>query len=742
MTNRSETPRVRGRKLSLLAVALCSAGGFALSAGLAHAQAKPSDADLSEVVVTAQKRAQSLQDVPISINVVDSHAIQNLGAQSFTDLLSNVPSLTAYQNGAGRSQLIIRGVTSNGIGEDEPQTQETVGLYLDETSIAVSGFNPEENLFDLERVEVLRGPQGTLYGAGAMSGAVRMVTNKPDASKYSGKVEATVSDVAHGSTGYDVKGMVNVPIVADKAALRLSAYHTDFGGYIDNLTTGKSDINSNESTGGRAALRLTPSSDLTIDLSVFAQRFTDGGRSIDEGGLARSYRSPEGSTFENQIYNLTVVKSFDKFEITSATSFLNVDVLNRRQLDKTLATVTPDLFSALADKTNVKDYTQEVRVASRGDGPLTWLVGGYYNRRDRNYLNSFPVPGIDAELGISSPSFGAPKDTLFFGIQDIAVKQGAIFGEATYTIDKLAFTAGLRWFKWKQDYSLVAGGLFNGGPTSTGQRNTSADGVNPKFNITYTIDADNMVYATAAKGFRFGGINDVIPANLCAAELAGITRNGDPTVYGPDKLWNYEVGNKSSFFDRRLTLDASAYVIKWTDIQTNRNLNCGFGFRENAGSLTSKGLELEATLRPIDGLTLSAGGAYTDATLDGDVPNLSAVKGDPAPFVPKYSLTTTAEYRFPLTGDIEGFVWGNYQYVDKRGTDFDSALSTYRKMSAYNLVNLRAGATVNDVELSVFVKNLTDSRGVLRQLASTPFDAEGAIRVQPRTVGVTARASF
>ncbi|QXQ06773.1 TonB-dependent receptor [Sphingosinicellaceae bacterium] len=698
--------------------------------------------DLNEIVVTAQKRTQSLQDVPLSVAVVDAHAIDNLGAQNFTDLLTTVPGLSAYQNGPGRSQIIIRGVTSNSISEDEPQTQETVGLYLDETPISVSGFNPEDNLFDLERVEVLRGPQGTLYGAGAMSGAIRLVTRKPDLQAFGGKVEATGYAVAHGSPSYDVKGVVNVPLITDKAALRVLAYRTDFGGYIDNTTTGEKDLNHVRSSGVRAALRLVPADDWTIDLSAFAQKMADGGRPIDEGNYTRAYRSPEGSNFKNQIYNGTIVKRFDAFEVTSATSYLNVDLLNRRQLDKTLATITTDLFSALADRTRVKDFTQEVRIASVGDHPLTWIIGGYYNNRHRHYLNDFPVPGIDAELGISSAAFGAPVDSLFYGNQDIRIKQGAIFGEATYTLGQFALTAGLRGFTWHQKYTLASAGLFNGGSTSTGLRKSKESGVNPKFNATYKIDANNLVYVQAAKGFRFGGINDVIPANVCAAELATITRNGDPTVYGPDHLWNYEIGNKSSFFDRKLTVNASAYVIKWSKIQTNRDLDCGFGFRENAGKLTSKGFEFEASARPVKGLTLSAGIGYTDSALDEDVINLQASKGDHAPYVPKFTFTGSGEYAFPLSEKVEGFVWGNYQHVGSRTTDFSDLQSRFRDMGAYDVVNLRAGVRVGSTEASVFVKNLADSGGVVRALASTPFDAEGVIRIQPRTAGVTVRTNF
>lgn len=696
-----------------------------------------------DIVVTAQKRTESIQSVPLSVTAVGAKEIDNLGARNFTDLLSSVPSLTAFQNGPGRSQIIIRGITSNSISEDEPQTQETVGLYIDETPISVSGFNPEQGLFDLERVEVLRGPQGTLYGAGSMSGAIRLITRKPDATRIEGRAEGDLSFTHHGEANYSGKGVINLPIVGDKLAVRATGYYDRQGGYIDNIQTGEDNVNHGRAWGGRIALRATPTEALTVDLSAFHHIFDDGARPINEGGYRRSYISRENSHYNYDVYNGTINYDAGGPTVTSSTSYLDMRFVNRRQLDKTLATITTDLHSPLADRTRIGDFTQELRLASPDGNAFRWLIGGYYNTRKRDYINAFPVPGIDAELGISSPDdFGAPVDTLFFGEQKVKIHQGALFGEAGYTLDRFTLTAGVRYFNWRENYSLRSSGLFNGGVTATGPRKLKSTGFNPKFNLTYKIDGEKLIYAQAAKGFRFGGINDVIPQNVCASELVDVLRSGDPSVYGPDKLWNYEVGTKTSFADRRVTVNASGYIIKWKDIQTNRDLNCGFGFRENAGSLTSKGVELEVTLRPADGLTISGGGAYTHSTLDGDLANLNAVEGDRAPYVPRWSGSATANYVFPISPALRGLLWANYQYVGRRATEFDPAAPRYRAMAAYGLLNLRAGVYIGPTEVSAYVRNATDSGGVLRALPSTPFDFEGRIRVQPRTIGVTARTDF
>ena len=702
-----------------------------------------SPAQLDSVVITSQKRTEYLQDVPISVNVIGARTLQNLGAQNFTDLISTVPSLSSFQTGPGRSQLIIRGITTGGITEDDPQTQETVGLYVDESPISVNGFNPEYGLFDLQRVEVLRGPQGTLYGAGAMSGALKLVTRKPDLNTFGGSVEADVGRIRAGGTSNDERVVINVPLVANVLGVRASLFHDRFGGYIDNSTTGEKDLNHSNTEGGRVALRYQPSDRLTVDLSYFGQATRDGGRPIDEGDYRRSYLSPEGSNSQYQLLNATVGLDLDFADLTSSSSYLKFDITNRRELDRTLQLFTQDLHAPLADQTHLKDFTQELRLASKDNGPVKWLGGVYFNRRRRDYVNQFPVSGFDAELpAFASPQFGAPPDNPFYGYDNVDVTQSALFGEATLTMGKFALTAGLRGFHWVEDFFLYSSGFFNGGITTTGQRKTTTNGSTPKLNVTYRYDENELLYVQAAKGFRFGGINQIIPLNLCASELAANNLAVPSGTYNPDSLWNYELGNKATLLDGRMTVNASVFLIRWKNIQASRSLNCGFSYRENAAGLTSKGVELETSIRPMRGLTLSLGGSYVDATLNQDVPDLAALKGDHAPFVPKVSISASGEYRFPLVPGWSGFAWAAYQHVGQRTTEFSPLLARYRAMDSYNVINTRAGVQQGPLEVSLYVKNLTNSGGVLRALAATPFDAEGAYRITPRTVGATARYTF
>ena len=698
---------------------------------------------LDSVVVTSQKRIEYNQDVPISINVIGARTLQNLGAQNFTDLISTVPSLSSFQTGPGRSQLIIRGITTGGITEDDPQTQETVGLYVDESPISVNGFNPEYGLFDLQRVEVLRGPQGTLYGAGAMSGALKLITRKPDLNTFGGSVEADVGRIKSGGTSNDERAVVNVPLVANVLGLRASLFHDRFGGYIDNSTTGEKDLNHSSTEGGRVAVRYQPTDRLTVDVSYFGQATRDGGRPIDEGNLKRAYISPEGSNSQYQLANATVDLDVGFADLVSSSSYLKFDITNRRELDKTLQLFTQDLHAPLADQTHLKDFTQELRLASKDNGAFRWLGGVYFNRRRRDYVNQFPVPGFDAELpAFASPQFGAPPDNPFYGFDNVDVTQSALFGEAAYTLGKFTVTGGLRGFHWVEDFFLFSSGFFNGGITTTGQRKTTTNGSTPKLNVTYRYDENELLYVQAAKGFRFGGINQIIPLNLCASELAANKLAVPSATYNPDSLWNYELGSKSTLLDGRMTVNASVFLIRWKNIQASRSLNCGFSYRENAAGLTSKGVELETSIRPMRGLTLTLGGSYVDATLSQDVPDLSASKGDHAPFVPKVSVSASGEYRFPVFPGWDGFVWAAYQHVGQRTTEFSPLLSRYRVMDSYNVVNSRIGAQQGPVEVALYVKNLANSGGVLRALASTPFDAEGAYRITPRTIGMTARYTF
>ncbi len=714
---------------------------------------EPSSADgerkfsLEEVVVTARKRSESMYDVPISINVVSEHTLENMGAKSFADLLGTVPSLTAYQNGPGRTRLSMRGIANGGGNDNDTQNQETVAIYLDEIPISMGAMNPELSLFDLARVEVLRGPQGTLYGAGSMTGTIRQVSNKPHLSVFSGMLEGGLSTINKGDDGNSIKGMVNVPIIQDALAIRATGYHVKQGGYIDNILTGKDDLNDSTAKGGRVSVRWRPIEPLIADFSYIKYDFTNGGRPEDldhTPELTRDYVSFDGYDDKIDIYNLVLDYDLGWAQLVSSSSYFDRTVVNPRSLDLLLTSQFPMVTPhELVDTTDSKLYAQEIRLSSTYDSPFQWTAGVYADKKEIFYENTFPVPGADAAIGIDSTALGAPVDNLYYGYDDLTVKTYALFGEAYYNWKRWTLTTGLRYFHWKQEIDFYQSGLFNGGANSDPRPDGKEDGVNPKINVSYELADDKLIYAQAARGFRYGGINGAIPRSECADELDEVERDGgDTRFFDADKLWNYEIGTKGSAADGRLQYNVTYFYIDWKDMQTQRSFACGFGFRENVGKATSQGVEVEFTASPLDGLILTLGGSYVDSELGEDVPNLEAEKGDSTPFVPDLMLNGSVEYRHPLTHDLYGFIWANMSYIDDRGTEFSKSQPNYRHMSDYTVANMRIGVDKANWELSLYANNLMDSRGTIRALRRPPFDPDAQIRLQPRTVGVTARYTF
>lgn len=701
-----------------------------------------------EIVVTARKRSETMSDIPMSINVVSEDLIEKLGATNYTDLLGSVPSLTAYQNGPGRTRLSIRGIANGGGNDNDTQNQETVGIYLDEIPISIGAMNPEMSLFDLERVEVLRGPQGTLYGAGSMTGTVRLVSKKPNLQEFEGKAEGSLASVAHGGENYDFKALINIPIIEDKLAVRTSAYYNKLGGYIDNVTTGEKDVNNGDSKGGKFAARLQATDNLTVDFSFFHHDYSDNGRPEDLDRtpyLSRDFTSFDGYDDEMQVYNLSLDYDFGWASLVSSTTHFDREVFNRRSLDTLFETALPPGITPheLVDNTKWDVWVQEVRLASTSDSPLQWTVGGYWDKKDVLYLNTFPVPGADAVIGTPSSAFGAPDDHLYYGFDDLTVETYAFFGEAYYSLDKFTFTAGLRYFNWKQDISYYQSGLFNGEANSDTPPTGKTDGFNPKFNVSYDVTDDVMLYAQAARGFRYGGVNGSIPESVCADELAEVARDGgDTRFFGPDKTWNYEMGAKTSFADGKVSVNATYFHVKWDDMQTSRSFECGFGFRENIGKATSKGLEFELNARVTDNLSVNLGATHIDSQLDENVPNLNAEKGDNAPYVPRFSMNGSVDYQRPISDAMDGFVWANVQHTGERHTEFDLLGANHRRMAAYTLANLRVGVKWDNFEISVFANNLFDSAGIIRSLRRPPFDPDAKIRVTPRTIGLSMRVDF
>ncbi|MDO6711566.1 TonB-dependent receptor [Aliiglaciecola sp. 2_MG-2023] len=738
-------PSLKSKTLVAIAVATC------LSPMSLYAQSNATganDAEVERVLVTSRKRSEDMNDVPISINVVTDELIDNLGAADFTDLLGVVPSLTSYQNGPGRTRLSIRGVANGGGNDNDTQNQETVGIYMDEIPISMGGMNPEFALFDLKRVEVLRGPQGTLFGAGSMTGTVRLVSNEPDLNEFGGRYEATASSISHGSQNYSVKGLINAPVIENQLAIRASGYYMDNGGYIDNEVTGEKDLNDGISKGAKISTLYFPTDNLRAELTLLHHNYSDNGypQDIDSTPfLTRNYTSFDGFDDEVNIANLTLKYDLEWAELVSSTSYFDRSIINRRSLDLLFESALPPEVTPheLIDFTDSEVWVQELRLASTTDDKLQWTVGAYADKKDVFYENTFPVPGADAILGVPSSAFGAPEDHLYYGFDDLTVETYALFGEAYYDIGDLSITAGLRYFNWKQNIEFYQSGLFNGESNGDIRPESTTDGVNPKLNVSYRLNDEVLVYAQAAKGFRYGGINGAIPESVCSEELAQVEREGgDTRFFKPDEIWNYEAGIKGVSSDGMFSYNATVFHIDWSDMQTSRSFECGFGFRENVGEATSQGIEFELSMKPVNALTLSLGGAYINSTLDADVPNLSALKGDSAPFVPETTFNASADYERALSQNYMGFAYFNVQYTGDRATEFNEEAANYRKMDAYTVANLRLGVRFDEFEVSLFANNLFDDDGVVRAIGRPPFDQPATIRVTPRTVGLTFRGNY
>lgn len=739
----------------LLTSASASASASAAAAGVETAR-------IDEIVVTARKRAESMYDVPISLNVVSADAIDKLGAHDFTDLINAVPSLGAYQNGPGRTRLSIRGInsTSSSNGNDnDTQNQETVSIYMDEIPISLAALSPELGLFDARQVEVLRGPQGTLYGAGSMAGTLRIVTRKPNAENFEGGLDTSLSDSKYSaSLNYDLKGLVNIPLIEDKVALRMSAYHREAAGYIDNALTGEEDVNNGRSAGARLALRAVPNDRLTADFVFMRHDYSDNGRPEDTDTTplySRDYTSFDGYDDRIAIYSLTLKYDMDAMSLVSSSSYFDRGVFNRRSIDTFYR--LPGILPAgvepfeLEDLTDLKAFVQEIRLSSNAGADFQWTAGAYYDKRKIDGINSWPVPGLDAGAA-NDPAFepaaywGAPADYYLYVINEQEIETFASFGEAYYTRDKLTFTLGLRYFNWKQSLADLETGQLIGetNPERATYPQGKEDGFNPKLNVSYQLSDDLLVYAQAAKGFRYGGTNTgEIPADLCGEEAATAAASGDdPQFFRPDRLWNYEVGLKGVTARKRLSFNAAAFYIDWSDMQNSRRFECGFSFRSNVGKASSEGIELEMTGKLTDQLVATFGGAYTDARLGETVESLTAFEGDRAPYSPEFAFSASLEYDFAIGRHLDGFAWGNVQYVGDRDSEFSQTNANYRLLDDYRLANFRVGLRHERYEGSLFVSNAFSSKGVIRAQRRFPFDPDAALRVDPRTIGVNFKAFF
>jgi len=761
---------------------------------------KPGAQAPERIVVTATKRETPLQDVPFSINAQTEEDIRRSGAVTLEDLSRNVAGLAIQNLGPGQSQVSIRGVSSGQIVRDQPGVKEQVGVYLDETAISMSLFTPDLDLFDLSRVETLRGPQGTLFGSGNIGGTIRYITNEAKLRVSEGTVEATMNKITHGSAGGGLKAAINVPL-SDAAAMRVVGYSTQFGGWINALGPAESkDVNKGKREGGRVTVTFQPTKDVTITPRLISQKVTaDGFNRQDVYNLyanrftttapAVNFRDHQQwllqrERFEDKttIADLVAKVGFSSVDLTSVTTHTDRSILVSRDASALTGSVSVDLGfpaagvnlpSRLNDTTELKSFTQELRLSSKNKGPLQWVVGAFYADTDRKYAQRLPTPGYDAvtnaTLGANTAagvSNGYGPDSPYNADLPYNLKQNAIFGEVSYEMTKqLTTTIGGRWYDYKEERRFRSGGLFSDGNNQVDR--TSSDGFNPRVLFAYKASDSVTFNAQASKGFRLGGVNDPLNVPLCTAQDRAIF--GGYQRFSDESLWNYELGMKMQ--KPGLSISAAGFYTKMEDLQVTLDAgSCSSRVVFNVPKAHSAGVELEITARPTDNLELAFAGSSVKAEFDSTVRDgsgnvLGGIReGNRLPSVPKVQFTASFTYFFKLIGR-ESYLTATAQHVGSRftqpsdqennprtfthnlaflGAPANAATTVNLELPKYNLLNLSFGMDFkHDLTAVVYMNNVTDEKALLS------FDRErgGRARLgfatnQPRTIGVTIRKSF
>ena len=697
---------------------------------------------LDEVIVTATRREANVQSVPLSVHGVTDDELARLGAVGFADYALTVPGLSFTQGSDGEKQT-IRGVSTDQWFEVSPAT----AVYLDEVPMTSMGgqvgppYNPDPMLVDVARVEVLNGPQGTLFGSSAMGGAIRIITNQPNLSDKEAFVDSRISSTNGGEFGYGLNGMLNVPLNDGRAALRGVLYQTDVGGYIDNLANGQDDVNNKDITGARlsGAFHLSDAMSLTARV-VYQDTRTDGStREEPIDGPRNQTRLPEPRRDEWANYNVVLNVDLDWGTLLASTSFLD----RTNDLKGDVSAFVDFFFGfsnplTVVNNWGVDEAVQEVRIVSSGDHRLGWLAGLFYQDQAQDINQDFPSPGFDNLTGGLASMFGDP-DNLFVRREEFELQQIALYGEVSYSFtDRLDFAVGGRWFEIEQNFSADNYGLLFIRGETLESGSTAESGVTPKFSLSYTRSDNLTFYGTAAEGFRPGGPNRPATDPACLAELATLGLLGVPRGYDSDSLWSYELGLKARGRTGRIQLSAALYHTDWSGMQTDKFLRCGISFTENAGAADIDGAEIKIQMHPGDRFDVILAASFTDGRLIEDVPNLAARAGDRVPGVPRLTTHVGLTYHFVAFGGRDAFLLANHQYVGNSYNDFNAATSL--ELPSYSITNLRFGVDTERWTGALFVNNVLDERGVLFVQRNVLGTTEAATR--PRMAGLSATWRF
>lgn len=710
--------------------------------GTAAAQEAVDSAPLEEVTVTAQKREERLQDVPVPVTVLDASSLVERNQVHLQDYYSSIPGLSlSRSDGLGSSpQLSIRGLTTGG-------GNPTVGITVDDvpygtsSSLGGGGTVPDFDPGDLAQIEVLRGPQGTLYGASSIGGLLKFVTVDPSTQMLSGRIQGDVMGVHNGDgASYGVRGSVNVPL-GENFAIRASAFGRRDAGYIDNSTLGLDGLNQSSASGGRLSAKWTLSDTLSLKLSALLQDTKTEGSALifREPGLGdleqRQVLGTGRSHVKFQVFSATLNARIANADLTSVSGYSINTVASSNDQTPVYGGLTQFLFG-VEGAANIEDnrttkVSQELRLSMPFGERVDWLVGVFFTDEKNRYKQA--LPAID-------PATGEQAGSVLLASFPTTYKEYAAFTDLTFRItDRFDVQIGGREGKNRQTYEEIDSGplidLFLGGSPLVNPRVLTKDSsftylLTPRFRFS----PDLMVYARLASGYRSGGPN---PTS---------TVFGLPPSFQPDKTVNYEIGFKGAVLDHALSFDASVYYVDWKDIQLSLNdPTTGASFFANASRASSKGVELSLQARPLSGLTLGAWTSWNDAKLTEDLPpggpgTPIGGSGERLPSSARFSGGVSADQRVPLTEQVTGFIGGSLSYIGDRKGRFTAA-GGRQELPAYARLDLHAGATFEEWTANLFANNLLDRRGLIAGGLGTAFPT-GFYYIQPRTVGLSISRTF
>lgn len=752
--------------------------GYVAAVGVVvPATVEGADAPLERIIVTAQKRAMDLQEVPFSVSATNDEQIRNSGASNVVELSRNVSGLIMTDLGPGQSQVAIRGISAGQVIRDQPGVKESVGVYLDESPISIALFTPDLDLFDLERLEVLRGPQGTLFGAGSSSGTMRYITRQPQLGVLEGSAQLDAFSGTGAEFGMSAKAAFNMPL-GETAAVRAVGYNNELAGFIDSYYPGRAvreDVNGGSRRGGRIAVLFQPNDMLSITprlvyqeletegyprvdvYSILGNPYTTTEPPVDPGERGQVTQFEEGIDDEFTLADLTVEVGFGGVTLTSVTSYTDREVVVLRDASQLTGSITYQVGgtpaevrfdSPLIDTTRLEALSQEVRLASDSGGAFEWLVGAFYQDVDRKYGQDLPTPGYDAMLvRVGEPpstAFGAPPDNPYFSRLEYDFSQFALFGEGTLRFsEQWALTAGLRYYDFEEDRFLTFAGYFFGPEYINNTRtpgSTSSDGFSPRVIVSFTPSENMLLTAQVSRGFRLGGINDPLNENLCTAEDEATF--GNRPTWEDEKVLNYELGAKTEFADGRIQVNAALFYSDIDGLQAVADAgSCSSRIVLNAQA-ESVGAEVELFAQPNDNWDLGLSATYADAQitesqLSQGVPIAGIRKGNQLPTSPKFQAAATATFMQPF-GGLEGYVNFTVQHVGSSYTQladqepgfgcvgcpgapgffaFGAPTITQftfdGELPDYQIGNLRVGVRQPRFDVAAFINNLWDERAFL-----------------------------